>query len=218
MVIEELTLHTPNVALQRAFFTERLGIAPSEDTDRRVAFQLGRTTLRFEQNAAWTGHYHYALQIPGSQFEPAVEWLKRRCPLLENNEGQQVYVFDIWSAQAVYFADGDGNIAELIAHLNLDSSPHNLFTGESILGVNEIGWAVEDVPIVVQHLGEQYGLAPYRGLSHPEFTAVGGSEGRFIVVTRARPWLPTGEPAASGWFSAVIHTPRGRQTLTAETV
>ena len=167
MVIEELTLHTPNAAHQRAFFTGRLGIAPSEDTERRVAFQLGRTTLRFQQDAGWAGPYHYAVQIPASQFESAVEWLQGRCPLLENREGQQVFFFDIWNARAVYFADGDGNIAELIAHLDLDSSPHSLFTGESILGVNEIGWAVEDVPIVVQHLGEQYGLAPYRGLSHP---------------------------------------------------
>lgn len=83
------------------------------------------------------------------------------------------------------------------------------------MGVSEIGWVVDDVPAAVQRLDEQYGLAPYRGFSHPEFTAVGDSEGRFIVVTHNRPWLPTGEPAARGWFNAVVHTPRGRQTLSA---
>lgn len=218
MHIQKLTLHTRDLSLQRTFFIEQLGITPVEQTDRSVAFRLGRTLLAFEENPRWDGLYHYALQIPARQFESAVRWLKQRCPLLQNSEGQQVFFFDIWNAQGVYFADADGNIAELIAHHDLDSPDGAEFAPGSILGVSEIGWVVDDVPAAVQRLEQEYALMPYRGYSHPEFTAVGGSEGRFIVVTRGRPWLPTGQPATAGWFSAEILTRQGQQTLVAQPV
>jgi catechol-2,3-dioxygenase len=214
MIIQTLSLYTRNLETQRAFLTEHLGILPLEVTAQQLAFQIGHTKLIFEQNPDWNGFCHYAFQIPEHQFEEAVQWLKQRCPLLANSEGQQEFFFDIWNAHAVYFADADGNIAELIARHEQKSLRTTPFAADAILGVNEIGLVVPDVPAAVHELEQAYSLSPYLGLSHPEFTAVGGIEGLFIVVKSGRPWLPTGQPATLGWFSGAIQTPTGQHIFT----
>jgi catechol-2,3-dioxygenase len=175
---------------------------------------MGHTVLTFEYNSGWKGFYHYAFQIPEHQFEEMVEWLKKWCPLLENNNGQQQFFFDIWNAHAIYFADGDGNLAELIARHDHKTTTAAAFSGGAIIGINEIGLVVENVPATVMALQQAHALSPYLGLSHAEFTAVGGIEGLLIVVKRDRPWLPTGQPATSGWFSATIQTQTGQHLLT----
>jgi catechol-2,3-dioxygenase len=214
MIIQELHLHTQRLEAQRTFFVEHFGQVPLELTAQRLSFKIGHTKLIFEQNPGWNGFYHYAFQIPQHQFDEAVEWLEQRCPLLKNSDGQQRFFFDVWNAHAVYFADGDWNIAELIARHDQESVTTTAFGADSILGINEIGLVVEDVPAAVDELQPVYGLSPYLGLSHSEFTAVGDMDGLFIVVKRSRPWLPTGQPATPGWFSAVIQTPTGQHRFT----
>jgi catechol-2,3-dioxygenase len=203
------------VEAQRRFFVENFGLAAKNITENGLCLQIGHTSLIFEQNPDWNGFYHYAFQIPEQQFDEAVQWLKLRCSSLENSEGKQEYFFDIWNAHAVYFADGDGNIGELIARHDHLSPTTTRFSGSSFLGVNEIGLVVEDVPATVDRLEQAYGLQAYLGLSHPEFTAVGDIEGLFIIVTHNRPWLPTRQPAALGWFSAEIETPTGHHRFSA---
>jgi hypothetical protein len=106
----------------------------------------------------------------------------------------------------------------LIARHDHKTATAAAFSGGAIIGINEIGLVVEDVPTTVIGLERAYGVSPYLDLSHPEFTAVGGIEGLFIVVKRHRPWLPTGQPATSGWFSATIQTQTGQHILSTDSI
>jgi hypothetical protein len=216
MIITELCLHARSLGAQQQFFGQQFGLVPLESTPQRLCFQVGHTKLVFTPNPEWQGVYHYAFQIPAPQFEQAVTWLQTRCPLLKDGEGQQQFRFADWNARAVYFADGDGNIAELIAHDARQTATTGDFSGNTIIGLSEIGLVSDAVQATVAALGKAYGLTPYLGRAHPEFTAVGDIDGLFIVVKNNRPWLPTGQPAQCGWFSATIATGGGQHVFSTD--
>ena len=216
MIIEELRLHSRALTRQAALFARRLGLLVEEQTSNRLALRVGQSRLVFERHDRQHGVYHYAVGVPGHRFADAIAWLEARVPLLTNRDGQREFYFDAWNAHAVYFADADGNIAELVAHHTLDSPSSGAFSAHSLLGVNELGVVVAEVGPVVQALEEAYGLQPYLGLSGPEFTAVGDAQGKFIVVTPGRPWLLTGAPARPRWSATTFRVGGQRFTFTTE--
>lgn len=215
MVIEELRLRSYSLERQYQLFADQLGIAVEAQTADRVTFRVGHSRLLFERAQRQSDVYHYALGLPGHRFADAVTWLAARVPLLTNQAGQREWSFDTWNAHGVYFADGDGNIAELIAHHTVESRSSGAFSGHSLLGVSEVGLVVEQVGMTVGLLEQQYGLQPYLGLSHPEFTAVGDAHGMFIVVARGRPWLPTGAPAQPTGSTTTFQVDRRRFSFSA---
>jgi catechol-2,3-dioxygenase len=216
MHIMELRLHAHDLDAQRRFFGQTFGISPVSASPQYLSFQIGHTRLTFEHAPAGSGIYHYALHLPEHQFDDAVAWLSARSPLLQNRAGQHRFFFEQWNAHAVYFADGDGNLGELIARHDQPSTRSAPFSGEALLGVNEIGLVVDEVPATVAKLHQACGITPYQDASNPEFTAVGDMDGLFIVVKQGRPWLPTGQPAEPRWFVATVQTEAGLHTLTSE--
>lgn len=213
MRIEELQLYTSDLDAQHAFYGDLLGLTQIESGPGQRAFQAGYTRLIFHHDSQWQRFYHFAFLVPALRFAAARNWLAARCPLLSDASGQTHFHFEAWNAEAVYFADPAGNIAELIARHDLPSTPGDSFNAAQISGVNEIGVVVEDVPGMVDHLEQQYGLTPYLGRRYDDFTAVGDAEGLLIVVQTARPWLPTGQAAQVTPLQASIHTAHGLHTL-----
>lgn len=216
MRIDHLRLQGRDLEQQRSLFVERFGLPALERTPDRLSLQVGHTTLTFEQSDEWTGMYHFAIKVPEHQFHDAVDWLAQYGPFLSNSAGQTRFDFDNWNAHAVYFADADGNIVEFIAHHDHKTPSTTPFSASSLLGISEIGLVVDAVPATVDSLASRYGVTPYRGSTHEEFTAIGDMEGLFIVVKRNRPWLPTGQPATAGRFTLTFTTATGHHQFVAD--
>jgi len=198
MRIVELTLQSKDIAAQRAFYHDLLGLPVIADGGQQITFQAGHTQLRFEQaNSALPSVYHFAFNIPENQFMQAKDWLTARTPLAVSPEDPQkeVYDFTDWNAHAFYFLDADGNIAEFIARHNLDNASHEPFSENSILGISEIGLATPDVIQTVEVLQQNVGIPVWRGAGSDMFCALGDEYGLFIVVKDGRNWLSSNRPA-----------------------
>jgi catechol-2,3-dioxygenase len=214
MRIHELELLAADLAAQRAFYTERLGLTVIEQASETLTLAAGASRLIFRQAPpGWREVYHFAFNIPENRFDEAREWLAARTPLRPNADGRTVFHFDEWNADAVYFTDAGGNIGELIARHTLPNATSRPFTARDLLSVSEIGLATDDVPATVAMLRAELGVSAY-GSESDQFTAVGDPEGLLIVVKRGRVWLSEpGMSAASLPTSAIVEAPAGRRIL-----
>jgi catechol-2,3-dioxygenase len=214
MRIHELDLLAADLAVQRAFYAELLGLAVVEHTTEALTLAIGASRLTFRQAPpGWNDVYHFAFNIPENRFEEARAWLEARTPLRPDAAGRTVFHFDDWNADAVYFTDAAGNIGELIARHSLPSATAHPFTARDLLSVSEIGLATDDVPATVAMLRAELGVSAY-GSESDQFTAVGDPEGLLIVVKRGRLWFSEpGMPAASLPTRAVVEPPVGRRIL-----
>jgi catechol-2,3-dioxygenase len=191
MHISALSLQTPNLLAQHAFYTEVLGL-PSIDAPEGMAFQVGSSLLTFR--AAPVNRrpvYHVAFHVPFAQFAAAQRLVRTHTPLLTDPGGAELIMHDAWDAVAFYFVDPAGNILECIARRNSVVETNSAPQGPGITGIAEIGLVTDDVPSTTAALGDQLGLAPYRGSAGDSFTALGDDTGLLIVVQRKRPWWPT---------------------------
>jgi catechol-2,3-dioxygenase len=189
--ILELRLETHDLAGQRRFYTETLGLplAASED-EAAGAFtvQAGATRLTFAPAAPGERPlYHFAFNIPENKLSDAMAWMARRTPVLRGEEGQELFHFESWNAHAFYFHDAVGNIAELIARHDLANARPGPFAADDILAASEIGLVVDDVPATVRELEASLGLAVYRPGSD-RFAPVGDEHRLLIVNHRERGW------------------------------
>lgn len=213
MKFTSLTLSCRDLEGQRSLFVDQLGFEPLASAADQLALRVGDATLTFRRDPEWSGTYHYALRVPGHRFDDTYRWLGQRTPLLADAGGETAFHFESWNAHGVYFADTDGNIAELIARHELDDPSEGPFAASSVVGLAEIGCVTDDVSAAVVQLGRAYGLTPQFGQTHPEFTAVGDARGLVIVVKRGRAWLPTGLPATPAPFVLTLGAADGLSEL-----
>lgn len=186
----------------------------SHDNHLELSVQIGTSTLTFQQMEQMAGRYHYALVLPQNQYSQAIAWLKQRVDILASDDGRTRFHLADWNAQAVYFRDGDGNIAELIARHNLPTERMMPFTAESIIRISEIGLATPNVIDTVDAITSQTGLRVWRGAGSETFTAVGSEYGLLIVVQQGRNWLPShGDHAVSAVPLMTHITMRGIEPL-----
>lgn len=213
MHIINLELKTENLAAQRHFYHHVLGI-PLEKTsaDSCLTLQVGTSQLTFAAGEPGKGgSYHVAFAIPSNQFSEAKAWLRQRVPLLTDDQMREEYFFSAWDAHAIYFADPDGNILELIAHHTLSNDAATPFDSRGLLAICEIGLATDDVPATVALLRERLGIVPYLDSISDSFAPVGDAHGLFIVVERGRTWFPdTVTPSDDSPVAAVVSEQGGR--------
>lgn len=218
MQIEHLELLAPDLTALRDFYAGRLGLPVLPAPPDRLALQVGTTRLTFAQAPeGWTGHYHYAINIPENQYREAKAWLAARVPLATTADGREEFSSSDWNADILYYFDPAGNIAELIARHTLDCASDAPFGPASLLAVSEIGLATPDVPATAADLSSRLALAPY-GETSDTFTPIGDEHGLFIVVRAGRIWFPdTNIPALPLPLTATIrnlHNQRYRVTTT----
>lgn len=206
MHIRELQLVTSVLPQQCEFYARLLGAPPATATAERASFQVGASLLTFVQTAKpLPGSYHFAFNIPENQFEAAKTWACGFLDLLTDEAGADSFYSHNWDAHYLYFYDPAGNVVELIARHTLPNASDKAFSGQSLLGVSEIGLAADDVARQVAELQNRTGAAPYRWSGNPVFAPVGDEHGLFIVVQRGRIWFPdTGLPAVHLPITAVV--------------
>jgi hypothetical protein len=179
----EVTLSAPLDL--RDFYGGELGLPLDGD-----AIMIGETRLRFrvEPGGAF---YHFALLVPGDRFPAALQWTRGRVELLGD-----VFEFENWDAEAVYFHDPAGSIVELIAHHGLEENGRaGIFAADELVGFSELG-IVGDPPRLLQQL-ETEGLELWSGtVDEPDRLAFVGEKGRTLIIAPpGRGWLPTDRPA-----------------------
>ncbi len=193
MRIQELSLHTRQLADQKAFYRTILGLPLLAETVNSFTVQAGTTRLRFQETQQDV-LYHVALTIPRNTFPQAKGWLLQRVPfLLLSKDGEDEIFFEHSNARSLYFCDAASNILEFIVHHNLGHEIEGAFGPATILYVSEIGLPVADVLALAATLKEQFGIEPYP-VSRPiseEFAFLGDIYGQLVVVKVGRPWLPT---------------------------
>ena len=193
-----------------AFYGERLGlgIAP--------ALRVGETTIEFVPGEG-EPFYHVALLVPGDRFVPALAWAAERVELLPDRNGDVVFDFGFWDAQACYFHDPAGNIVELIAHRDIGATgAQGRFEPAEVLGVSELGLVGDPAGLAAQ-LEDELGLRLWSGSVEGEgrLGFVGVKARTLIVSPPGRGWLPTGRPAEPHPVDAVVTGPRGAETVLA---
>ena len=124
----------------------------------------------------------------------AQAWLSERIDLL-TYEGDTIIDFPNWNAEAMYFLDPAGNIAEFIARRNLEIPSSPAFSSQDILCVSEIGIAVPEPETLLADLHDKGHLKTYWSKGNA-FWAVGSEEGLVILVdSHDWTWLPTTQKA-----------------------
>lgn len=208
MNIHALTLHARDLNAQHTLYAEVLGFPVLSATVGAVTFQIGHTRLTFQRDGNFRGPYHFAFNIPENRLAQARAWLEDRVPLLADAAGETIFHFGHWNADALYFRDADGNIAEFIARHTLPAAPGDSFGASDVLGVSELGLPVASVPEAVQNLQQRFDLPVY-GNASGTFTPLGDEEGLLIVVPVGRGWFPVGTHAPALPFELHATTERG---------
>jgi hypothetical protein len=164
------------------------------------AIRIGHTMLRFAATCDAEPFYHFAFRVPRNRFAEARAWLRERTELLGDEK------FENWNAQACYFEDPAGNIAELIAHGELpEEGSAGPFAGTELLGVCELGLVGPDTRAMAAAL-DPLGIRLSDGtLDEPGRLAfVGGRDGVLILCPEGRGWMPTGRPAEPHPVAATV--------------
>lgn len=192
MNVQQVIVPTDQLAAQREFYINVLGLPLLEDSNARLGVQVGTSSLYFESRL---GAYptHFAFDIPENKFEEAYAWISSKLPLAANDAGNTHIRHSAWNADSVYFYDGCGNNVELIARHSRNNATDAEFQPGQITHISEVGLVVHDVRAAVASLEEQLGLSVYDGAGSADFSAVGNDHGLLIVVKEGRPWFPDGK-------------------------
>ena len=191
----ELAVAAARLEPVAGFYEQALGFAV-ERHDGRVAIPVGADMLELVATGDGTDPFHhFALLVPGDRFDAARAWLGERAETLTRDDGETVFPFDFWDAQAVYFHDPAGNIVELIAHAGMaERGATGDFSAAELAGLSEVGIVVDDTAAAVAALEREVALELWSG-SAAQLAFVGAKAHTLILSPIGRGWLPTGRPA-----------------------
>lgn len=191
MRIEHLALKTSRLEEQRHFYGEILGMEIREVSLTSFEVQLELSVLRFTQSAQATP-YHIAFHIGASQQHKALDWLKQRVDILQDQE-KEIIDFSSWNAKSIYFYDPDKNVLEFISRRHLYPTKEDAFAGRSVLGISEIGLATDNVLESYTFLNKEFDLVKFTG-DYDTFCATGDDHGLFIIAdTTKKTWFPSAD-------------------------
>ena len=196
MNITKLELPAVDLQVQQDFYAHVLEL-PVHVLADKLDIQAGKTNLIFTQASPdFEGAYHFAFNIPENQFLAAKEWISRRVPLLQDENGRDEFDSESWNSNSVYFKDEAGNVLEFIARHNLKNAEPGEFDSAQILNVSEIGVPSENVMAFANKLCARLNLPVFMQEPNETFTPVGDDNGLFILPIKDRIWIPnSGVPA-----------------------
>jgi len=191
----ELLTGAPLSAM-KAFYGKTLDLRLMDERADRFTVEAGETMITFVTSAETAGgrapFYHFAFNIPENKIVNALEWQKKRTPMLpipERNRAAgfppEVVDYRHWNAHSVFFLDPAGNVVEYIARHDLKNGDTNPFGWADILYVSEIGLVADDVTAAASELERMAAVAPYKG-ADGNFTALGDEYGLLLVMKRGR--------------------------------
>ncbi|HSR68137.1 MAG TPA: ring-cleaving dioxygenase [Acidobacteriota bacterium] len=182
------------VAEMKEFYQGLLGLAVTDQDDRRLTVQAGKTPITFthRDDGLRRPFYHFAFNIPENKVVASRDWQRERTPLMtipsrlrDPDYPDDVVHFRNWNAHSVFFLDPAGNVVEYIGRHDLDNAASGSFSSKDILYASEIGLVVDDVPRAAGQVGKLAGVSEYRGRSDV-FTAMGDEGGLLLVMKRGR--------------------------------
>jgi len=203
---------TRSIAETAAYYETVLGLPVSKEIGA-VEVTVGRTVLRFREDAAAEGDQHHAFLVDDARFDAAREFLTAGPGLLSDGDRTEFEAQDAWNARSLYFPGPDRSVLEVIARRDLPrdlgagrgagakaSSPPVPGTQPSqpgpfgpgdLLSVSEVGIAVPDVVDAADRLAEA-GIGRYPAGS-ATFSPAGHIDGMLILVGVGRTWFPTAD-------------------------
>lgn len=208
MKIVELTLPTTNIDRQQTVFSEILGFPCNRQSESQLSIECGATSLNFTASDRQF-YYHYCFLIPPGCIESAIEFLDKRLfePLPYNEER----IVEFGSGRAVYFFDGDGNLAEFIERPSLGHPTQSSFDIRDVIRLNEIGVPSENPKELANELISKYGIDLVGdGVLRDDFVWCGDYEGVFVIPKIGRNWLPCDKPAEPNDLDVVFETNSGQ--------
>ena len=195
MHIRELRLQTGQLAEQKVFYREKLGLPFVSETHVGVTIQCGETQLTFVQTQDNSKpFYHFAFNISENKLLQAKAWLAERHIALSQDDPDNMYSSS-WNSHALYFYDAGGNIVEFIARHSLPTAQTGSFTAHDILYASEIGLVTANVLAMSAQLKQTFGVGVYKDGESDTFASLGDELGLFIVVKRERVWLASNKQA-----------------------
>jgi len=198
MQIQNLTLYTPNLERTIEFYNHTLKFPLLIKSLQSATFRIGKTRLTFNRRDEVTP-YHVAFNIPSNKETDAKNWLADRVKLLQFNE-EELIDFPEWESKAMYFYDMDNNIIEFIARKNLYYTESMPFIPTQVMGVSEVGMAVDNVGKLYDELNNIAPLPIFDG-DKESFLAAGDEKGLFILINKnERDWYPCGDKAYTSDF------------------
>ena len=199
MKLEHIEIQTADLGNTMEFYQSIFNFPVVEKASDSISFQIGRSTLKFEETKGFDSIYHLAFNIPENKTEEALNWCKKKgLKLITASDGSFIEDFKSWHAHSVYFYDNQGNILEFIARHDLKNSSEFPFESSQLLNISEIG-IVKDNPLEYgRKLAEEYGFEFFAKQNSNEFfTVLGDDEGLLIIVRNQRKWYLTKIPAKS---------------------
>lgn len=209
MEIISIDTVTRSIAETAAYYETVLGLPVSKEIGA-VEITVGRTVLRFREDADAVGDQHYAFLIDDARFDAARAFLTAGPGLLSDGDRTEFEAQDAWNARSLYFPGPDRSVLEVIARRDLPrdlgagrgagakaSSPHVPgtqpvpFGPGDLLSVSEVGIAVPDVVDTADRLTEA-GIGRYPAGS-ATFSPAGHIDGMLILVSVGRTWFPTSD-------------------------
>lgn len=161
MHIQKVVLHTAHLEELYTFYTQQLQLSLIEKSATYFSICAGETTLIFTQSTTGQPFYHYAFDIPSTQFDEAKTWIQQRVPLLTEKGEDDVYFATI-DAKSIYFEDPAGNIVEFIARFHTTERHTLPFSEASILRMSEMSLVVADKVAAAKQL-EAVQIVPRNG-------------------------------------------------------
>lgn len=212
MKIIELTLFTNKLEEQLVFHSKVLELNIIDQNADSFSFRAGWSIITFSRST--TPHlYHYCYLIPTNKLEEAKEWMSRRVGLIQTN-GDVFHKHDHWNAEALYFYDGGGNIAELIVRYDLDVTSEEAFNFDQVICMNEMGAPSSNISETSTHLAEKTRIKIWKG-DTIRFATQGSQLGMFLLVnnTVKDKWFPTSLFPESAPFTCIIEHQRSQYSI-----
>lgn len=186
MKIRELNLFVPNLEVIKNFYNNKLEFNLIDN----IKFKVGETILVFNQQDNILTNYHFAFNIPCNQILEAKKWLENKNIEILNKE---IYKFNNWNADSIYFKDCNNNIIEFIARYDLENYSTKLFNSYSLESISEIGVVTDNAFENANFINQINKASYYKSTPTNEdnFCPIGNEEGLLIFVNKDKYWFPT---------------------------
>ena len=195
MQLLEIEMTVRDVDAAVAFYQQalELPVASGEGVASRegaVGVSVGTSTLTLVPGPARAGSHHLAITVPAHQFGSAKRWLADRVPLLQRAGVDEFTLPPPWHSQSVYFLGPENVLLELIARHDRPADGIEPCTATSLLGISEVGIAVDHVDAAATAVHQAFGLNRFDS-GGPDFAPVGNHHGLLILIAPRRIWFPT---------------------------
>lgn len=191
MKIRELQLFTTDLEITKSFYTTILAFDLIEENENKFSLQVGWTKLTFVRSEE-KHIYHFSFLIDKTQFENAFNQMKNKIEILDTEPNNKIALFENWNAKSFYFYDGNGNLAEIITHVDFKFNNHESPIKSPILGISEIGLPTTNIKKVNQILEEKTTSKFWKG-DFERFGTNGSDEGKILLPNYLikETWFPT---------------------------